>query len=304
MKTKHLILTTLLILGILSIHTQLSNSAVTCEIPALQVSLQRTGTSCTAKVKWEVKANGSTSYQDYSNDCTEGNPDVAVDPASPQTATCSSWSIPPKQTGPHDARLSWCGASIEFQYGGSCDFSTRATCETDGTCWWDDGNSDCKICETEDIEDCADYPTAIWGIIDPDGVCPVCIRNPCQVSEGPCQIASTGLLSVSCKKCDAFGATVDECSDYGVASSCDCDPCEAGVTGGQKCDWGIGPTIEKYIEIDLADTYGDATGGNLQLKCGATEVSGQLVSTLGDKAKFKITKEQLDELFDAGCWYT
>ena len=301
MKTKHLILVTLLILGTLSIHTQLSKSAETCGIPSLQVSLQRTGTSCTAKVKWEVRNKTEDSFRDYSGDCTEGNPDVAVSPTSSQTATCSSWNIPPKQTGPHTARLSWCGASIELQYGGSCDFSTRATCETDGTCWWDDGNEDCKICETEDIEDCADYPTQVWGVVG--GACPVCIRNPCQVDEGPCQISSFG-LSTSCTKCDAFGAKVDECFDYDTASSCDCDPCEAGLLGGQKCDWGAGPTVEKYIEIDLADSYGDATGGNLQLKCGGAEVSGQLVSTSGDRAKFKITKEQLEELFDAGCWYS
>ena len=287
---------------IFTTHIPVSESQEVCTIPTLQASLQRTGTSCTDDVKWEVKANGSSSYQDYSNDCTEGNPEVAVTPDSIQTVTCSSWSIPPKQTGPHTARLSWCGASIEFEYGGNCDFPDRETCETDGTCWWDDGNSDCKICEAEEIEDCSDYPTQVWGVVD--GTCPVCIRNPCQVSEGPCQIISSGLLSVSCTKCDAFGLTVDECFDYSTASSCDCDPCDAGLLGGHKCDWGIGPTVEKYIEIDLADSYGDATGGTLELKCGSKEVSGTLTSTSGDKAKFKFTVEQLEELFDAGCWYT
>ena len=287
---------------ILIAHIPISEPAVTCEIPTLQVSLQRTGTSCTDDVKWEVKANGSSSYQDYSGDCTEGNPEVEVSPTSPQTVNCSSWNIPPKQTGPHMARLSWCGASIEFQYGGNCDFPDRATCEANETCWWDDGNNDCKICETEEIEDCADYPTTVWGVVD--GTCPVCIRNPCQVDEGPCQIVSSGLLSVSCTKCDAFGANVDECFDYSVASSCDCDPCEAGEATGHKCDWGAGPTVEKYIEIDLADSYGDASSGTMELKCGATEVSGTVVSVSGDKVKFKFTKEQLEEIFDAGCWYS
>jgi len=275
-----------------------------CETPSLQLSLRRIGTFCKAKVKWEVKKNGESSFVDYSGDCTEGNPEVVVIPGSPQNVSCSSPNIPPKQTGPHTARLSWCGSSIEFQYGGECGYTTRDTCEGTGKCWWDDGNKYCKICEREEIEDCRDYPTAVWGVVD--GVCPACIRNPCHVDEGPCQMVSSGFFDVICMKCDAFGRRVDECFDYSVASSCECDPCGAGIITGHQCDWGGIPSteIDEYITILLSDEYGDAQGGTLELKCGATSVSGELVSTSGDQATFKITKEQLGDIFDAGCWYT
>ncbi len=300
MKTKHLILALVILL---MVYVPVPESEEVCKIPSLQVTLQRTGTPCTDSVLWEVRKNGELSFADYSDSCTEGNPEITVTPTRPQTVTCSSWKIPLKQTGPHTARLSWCGASVEFQYGGPCDFPDRATCETEetkGNCWWDDGNNDCKMCEKEGIKECADYPTRVWGVVG--GVCPVCMRNPCQV-EGPCQIAPSGLLGVSCTKCDTFESKIGKCKDYRVASSCDCDPCKAGKKTGHKCDWGVGPTVEKYIEIELAEKYGDATTGTMELKCGATEVSGEVVSVSGRRVKFRVTKEQLKKLFDAGCWY-
>ncbi len=76
------------------------------------------GTSCTDKIKWEVKAKNSASFTDYSSDCVQGNPEVTIGSGKSMTVTCTSQKIPSAATGPHKERVTWCGQSNEFEYGG------------------------------------------------------------------------------------------------------------------------------------------------------------------------------------------
>lgn len=74
--------------------------------------------ACTDKVKWEVKAKGASEFVDYSTECVEGNPQIKIKGERSMTLPCTSQKLPTAATGPHTARVSWCGKSKEFIYGG------------------------------------------------------------------------------------------------------------------------------------------------------------------------------------------
>lgn len=77
--------------------------------------------ACTDKVKWEVKAKGASDFVDYSPECVEGSPDIKIESGTSMALSCTSQTLPTAATGPHTARVSWCGESKEFEYGASCD---------------------------------------------------------------------------------------------------------------------------------------------------------------------------------------
>ncbi len=73
--------------------------------------------ACTDKIKWEVKEKNSANFADYSADCVEGNPEVTIGSGKSMEATCTSQKLPSAASGPHKERITWCGESMESEYG-------------------------------------------------------------------------------------------------------------------------------------------------------------------------------------------
>jgi len=177
-----------------------------------------------------------------------------------------------------------------------CSHTTLETCEDGGTCWWDDVEGICNECGTAEtiIESCGDYPTQIMGLVGERGRCPVCIRNPCRVNNGPCYTGD------ECRACDS----VNQCEDYDEnEASCKCDPCEVGEATGHKCD--MSEPTDTYVTIEVPEEEGGkiTTGGTMSFNCSDTGVSGVAVDIQDYEVRFKVTKEDMEKILDAGCWY-
>lgn len=86
----------------------------------LEAVLKRDKTPCTSKVKWEIQESCAGKYKDISANCEEGNynkRDFTVNAGESNRTTCSNKEIPPKRTGPHCARITWCSDVQELRYG-------------------------------------------------------------------------------------------------------------------------------------------------------------------------------------------
>ncbi|MFZ3077606.1 MAG: hypothetical protein WA139_04075 [Candidatus Aenigmatarchaeota archaeon] len=75
--------------------------------------------TCTSRIKWEVRAKGSTSFTDYSADCVQDNPEITIGSGKSMEASCTSQKLPAAASGPHKERITWCGESAELDYGDS-----------------------------------------------------------------------------------------------------------------------------------------------------------------------------------------
>ena len=220
--------------------------------------------------------------------------------------------------------------SPEYEpFTGDCSkYSTREKCESTGECWWDDHSlgefeGECKSCDL--IDSCDDYPARgpedgaqfdEWRYRFPDNRCPVCMRNPCKVPE-KCTIAIdyTQVPNADCALCREFGYRywrffpygcfecdevvtccagkgVDECSDYEVPSSCECDTCLQ-----NECWTG------EYIDITaISKSGGDASENSvLNLTCGDLTVWGKIINIDGNKVTFRISRDDLEKLNEKGC---
>jgi len=221
--------------------------------------------------------------------------------------------------------------SLSPEYGpftGDCSkYSTREKCESTGECWWDDHalgklKGKCKSCDL--IDSCEDYPARNpedeWKL---EGkVCPVCIRNPCRKIKDKCVIGidweKVDPYSDKCDDCITLGYEywryqpykcykcdevwkccwqtesmgIENCSDYEVPSSCECDPCLQ-----NECWTG------EYIDITaISKRGGDASENSvLNLTCGDLTVWGKIVNIEGNKVTFRISRDDLKKLNKKGC---
>ncbi len=186
-------------------------------------------------------------------------------------------------------------------------YTNLEECEAGGVCWWDDAQMTCKGCLAQEtrVDECNDYPTEVWGLINPGGICPVCIRNPCSnVDNGPCHAGVSGAFgAVRCMSCENVLNDIDECKEYQTESSCECDPCKVCGTDECVCDWGLGAE-EKHITINLPNTYGTVTSGKLYLACGETYVAGTVEATTEQTIQFRVSMADMQKLIDAGCGYS
>ncbi|MEA1924591.1 MAG: pilin [Candidatus Altiarchaeota archaeon] len=203
-------------------------------------------------------------------------------------------------------------------------YTNREECEAGGLCWWDGnpiGAGECKPCEL--IEKCTDYPVRDLDE-EPDdewmyegGVCPLCMRNPCKIN-GECTLGTdyffkhdftrcplctgywywrfTPYKCFSCddivKCCPDLRDGVDECSDYEIPSSCQCDTCLK-----NECWTG------DHVDIRATPKSGTPVqeGSSLTLTCADLTVTGEFVAVDGRTAIFRITREALEELEGRGC---
>ncbi|MBU4201823.1 MAG: pilin, partial [Candidatus Altiarchaeota archaeon] len=267
----------------------------------LQISVRTLGESCTSEITWKIKASGESDFVDYSAKCLETSSQFTLAYGrSKEGIRCSSNAMPPLKKGPHVARITWCGTSREFTY--PCGtYKTFTECEKRDGCWWDDHAETCNFCNAPatKIQTCTDYPTDIVKLVGEKGRCPLCTRNPCRVAEGPCYI-SDALFGTECKNCDG----ISECTDYGDSvASCECDAfaCKVGTKTDHACDWSE-PT-DTFITVEIPEGAGAAEGGTMKLKCGDTDVSAVVMDVSGSDVRFKIAKEDMEKILDAGCWY-
>ena len=89
-------------------------------VTVLTVTLINNGPPCSSNLEWKVKRRGEVDWIDYSDECYEGNyeeTELSLNSDESITLTCRSKFIPHYDTGPHKARISWCGNTWEFEYG-------------------------------------------------------------------------------------------------------------------------------------------------------------------------------------------
>ncbi len=92
------------------------------KITVLTVTLNNTDPNCTSEypLTFEVKRRGEGDWIDYSDNCIEGKYSenlLQIGIGESMTLTCRSKGIPHYDTGPHEARISWCTHKWNFTYG-------------------------------------------------------------------------------------------------------------------------------------------------------------------------------------------
>jgi len=203
-------------------------------------------------------------------------------------------------------------------------YTSREECEAGGLCWWDGnpiGAGECKSCTL--INSCVDYPVRGLDVEPNDewmyegGVCPLCMRNPCKIND-KCTLGTDWPIShtiTECPSCtgywywrytpykcfscddiekccpDLFNG-VDECSDYEIPSSCQCDTCLS-----DNCWTG------DHVDIRVTPKEGTPVqeGSLLTITCADLTVTGEFVAVDDRTAIFRITREDLEKLEDKGC---
>ena len=71
------------------------------------------GKTNTDKIKWEIQENCAGEFIDYSDTCLE-NPEITINSGESMNLECWTNDAPPESTGPHCARITWCGKTAEF----------------------------------------------------------------------------------------------------------------------------------------------------------------------------------------------
>jgi len=281
---------------------------------------------CTDDVKWSYQDNCVGDFTPVS--CGEGQSVSLTAPGFLDDKKCTSSDFP-KTPGTHCVRVEWCDHVEIFRYTPEVDCSAYGTyeeCEQDyGVCYWvgDPTTTEGPCLPCSEIDDCEDYPTSYpedeWKY---DGrICPLCNRNPC-LFKGGCVITidysvinadyqyciehgyaylKNFNLVYSCSNCgeaisclypflDSKG--IDECDDYEVPSSCECNPCLW-----VEC-W-TGDYVD--IIVDSRNGVPSASGSTLRLTCAGVTVNGQVMGVASNRITFRITSADLHTLQDAGC---
>ena len=99
----------------------------------MKTDIANNGEACTDDVVFSVQENCEGEFTSLYGSCLEAPQGITIESGETRTIRCSSGEIPLEETGPHCARVEWCGESEEFSYGGT-GTGEESTCDSCESC--------------------------------------------------------------------------------------------------------------------------------------------------------------------------